>query len=76
MTEADPARLAAGWERRFVADPRRAHEAAALYVALGFEVALDDLRESELPAGCTDCRLPMLLSFKTLYTRRPPEESR
>ena len=36
MTEADPARLAAGWERRFVADPRRAHEAAALYVALGF----------------------------------------
>lgn len=76
MSEADPARLAAGWERRFVAEPRRAEEAAALYAALGFEVALDELRETELPSACTDCRLPMMLSFKTLYTRKPPERTR
>lgn len=69
----DPARLAAGWERRFVADGARAKEAVAVYSALGFEVVADPLVGLELPADCTDCQLATLLSFKVLYTRRPKE---
>jgi hypothetical protein len=67
---ADPARLAAGWERRFITDGVRAEEVVKLYTDLGFEVAADPLRGLDLPADCTDCQLATLLSFKTIYTRR------
>ena len=70
---ADPARTAAGWERRFIADGPRAAEAVALYAALGFEVAADPLSRFDLPADCTDCQLATLLAFKTIYTRKPRE---
>lgn len=73
---ADPARLAAGWERRFLADGPRAAEAVALYESLGFEVAADPLAGADLPADCTDCQLATLLAFKTIYTRRPKENDR
>ena len=73
---ADPARLAAGWERRFLADGPRAAEAIAVYEALGFEVAADPLSGPDLPADCTDCQLATLLAFKTIYTRRPTENDR
>ncbi len=66
----DPARLAAGWERRFIADGERAAEALRLYEELGFEAAADPLRPEELSGECTDCRLLMLLQFRTIYTRR------
>ena len=68
---ADPARLAAGWERRFLADGPRAAEAVALYESLGFEVAADPLSGPDLPSDCTDCQLATLLAFKTIYTRKP-----
>jgi len=69
----DPARVAAGWERRFIADARRAEEAMALYQSLGFEVVADPVRLDGLDTDCQDCRLAMLLQFKTIYTRRPPD---
>ncbi|MBP7588022.1 MAG: hypothetical protein KBA72_08725 [Thermoanaerobaculia bacterium] len=73
---ADPARLAAGWERRFLADGPRAAEAVALYESLGFEVAADPLAGPDLPTDCTDCQLATLLAFKTIYTRKPKENDR
>jgi hypothetical protein len=73
---ADPARLAAGWERRFLADGPRAAEAVALYEALGYEVEAVALAGSHLPADCTDCQLATLLAFKTIYTRKPKENDR
>ncbi len=73
---ADPARTAAGWERRFIADGPRAAEAVALYEALGFEVEAVALSGLDLPADCTDCQLATLLAFKTIYTRKPKETER
>ena len=68
----DPARAAAGWERRFVADAARADEAMRLYAELGFEVCADPLAPEDLTGGCEDCRLLMLRTFRTIYTRRRP----
>ncbi len=65
----DPERAAEGWERRFIADPVRAAEAARLYEELGYEVCADPVRPDDLASGCEDCRLLMLLQFKTIYTR-------
>ena len=73
---ADPTRVAAGWERRFLADGPRAAEAVALYEALGYEVEAVALSGSDLPDDCTDCQLATLLAFKTIYTRRPKETER
>ncbi len=64
----DEARLADGWEYRFVTDAQRAEEMAALYRELGFEVALDAVGEAASPA-CRDCRLVAVLRFRALYTR-------
>ncbi len=66
----DPARLAAGWERRFLADPVRAREAAELYEHMGFEVALDPVRPEDLEPGCADCALVSAAGFRMVYTRR------
>jgi len=66
----DPARLADGWERRFIADGPRADEAMRLYEELGFEVVADPVPPEALTGDCTDCQLLMLLRFKTIYTRR------
>ena len=65
----DPDRLAAGWQRRFIADRARAEEAIRLYEDLGFEVCADPLQPEALAGGCEDCQLLMLLQFKTIYTR-------
>lgn len=68
----DPARLADGWERRFIADASRADEAVALYESLGFEVVADPIRPDEMGEDCEDCRLLALMKFRTIYTRRRP----
>ncbi|HEX9885803.1 MAG TPA: hypothetical protein VGA70_04915 [Longimicrobiales bacterium] len=67
----DPARLADGWERRFIADAGRAREAVELYGELGYEVVADDVRPGDLPEGCEACQLVAALRFKSIYTRRP-----
>jgi hypothetical protein len=66
----DPARVADGWERRFVADAARAEEAVELYERLGFEAVADPLRADEMGEDCEECRLLALLQFRTVYTRR------
>jgi hypothetical protein len=72
MLEADPARLAEGWERRFVADGARADEAVALYREMGYEVVADPLRREDTRAECEGCQLIALLQFRMIYTRRSP----
>lgn len=72
MLQPDPARVADGWERRFIADGKRAEEAIALYEELGYEVCADPVRSDELRDECEACRLVALLRFQTIYTRRPP----
>ncbi len=64
---ANPERLAAGWERRFVTDATRAAEAVALYQAMGYEVVADPVRPDELGDDCDACALATL--FRTIYTR-------
>jgi len=68
---ANPARLAAGWERRFVTDAGRADEAVALYAAMGYEVVADPVVPEDLDEGCDTCALATM--FRTVYTRRQPE---
>ena len=67
----DPARLADGWERRFIADGPRCEEALRLYRELGYEVCADPLAPQDLAGECEDCQLVMALQFKTIYTRSP-----
>jgi hypothetical protein len=62
-----------GWERRFVADRRRAEEAVALYESMGFEVAAEPFVSDEMDPECADCRLVTLLEFQTIYTRKRKE---
>jgi hypothetical protein len=67
---ADPARLAAGWERRFVAAGTRADEAIALYRELGYDVAADAVQPDDLAGACADCAIVAALHFRMIYTRR------
>jgi len=72
--EANPERIADGWERRFVADAQRAKEALDLYTEMGFEVCADPVRPDELGEDCEDCMLLAQLRFKTIYTRKKRED--
>ena len=72
VEEPDPALLAEGWERRFIADGQRSAEVVELYRQLGYEVRLEPIRAAEIPEGCSDCQLVFLLQFKTVYTRKRP----
>jgi hypothetical protein len=66
----DPARIAAGWTRRFIADAQRAAEAVELYRELGYEACADPVRQEDVKGDCEDCKLLMLLQFKMVYTRK------
>jgi hypothetical protein len=68
--EADPVLEAAGWERRFIADARRADEAMELYTQLGYEVRAEPVLSEELGDECEDCQLVAAFQFKTIYTRK------
>lgn len=67
----DPARLAAGWERRFIIESARAGEMVALYESLGYEVVADPIKAEDVSGDCEDCQLVIRLGFVMLYTRRP-----
>jgi hypothetical protein len=69
--EADPARVAAGWERRFVTDGPRVEEMMRVYRELGYDVLADPIQASQMLGDCTDCRLLILFGFRMIYTRRP-----
>ena len=66
----DPRLAAEGWERRFMADARRAEEYASQYAAMGFEVRVEPVRPAEVGPECGDCSLIVNRLFVTLYTRR------
>jgi hypothetical protein len=65
-----PERVAAGWERRFMADSARLAEFVELYTQLGFEVETEPVQPDEIGPDCEGCRLLMCRQFVTLYTRR------
>jgi hypothetical protein len=69
----DPARLAAGWELRFVIEKGRAADLVLLYVRSGFEVAEDPVSPELLADECVDCRLVARLEYVSIYTRRSGE---
>ncbi len=66
----NPELTAAGWERRFTADSRRAEEAVEIYSKLGYDVRVEPLRSEEMKSDCTDCASLMVAEFKTIYTRK------
>ena len=66
----DPARLAAGWEKRFAIERSRAADLARLYEEAGFEVALDPVSPERLDEECGDCRVVAQFDHVLLYTRR------
>ena len=68
--EPDPALLAEGWERRFIADGRRAKEMIDLYTELGYEVHVEPVHAEEFDDDCQDCGLIAVLKFGTIYTRK------
>ncbi|MBI3950598.1 MAG: hypothetical protein HY314_09105 [Acidobacteria bacterium] len=68
--EPDPALVAEGWERRFIADAQRAKEAMELYAQLGYEVRAEPVRPAELGDDCEDCLIVVAFQFKTIYTRK------
>lgn len=65
-----------GWERRFVADPERAREAAELYRQAGFEVRVEPGLPEELREECESCWLVKAGYFQVIYTRRAEQEDR
>ena len=68
---ADPARLAAGWERRFVIERPRVAELLRLYEASGYEAVADPLRaDASQDEGCAACPVAGALEFCMVYTRR------
>lgn len=66
----DPARVAAGWERRFVIERARVADLASLYEASGFEVAVDAVAPELLQDECSDCKLVVRLDYVQVYVRR------
>ena len=67
--QADPERLAEGWERRFVIEGARAADFLRLYESLGFEVIAEPVRADDAGEDCHDCRIVALLDFRMIYTR-------
>ena len=66
----DPARLAAGWERRFVIERERAADLVRLYAVAGYEVAVDPVPPETLADECEGCRIVFLREYVSIYTRR------
>lgn len=65
----DPARVAAGWQRRFITDATRSEEMLGLYRELGYEVCADPVKPEELLDDCQGCRVVVESQFVTIYTR-------
>lgn len=66
----DPALVAEGWNRRFIANFMRAAEAIELYEKLGFEVRAEPVKPREAGAECEDCTVAIALQFSSIYTRK------
>ena len=66
----DPARIADGWQRRFVIEKARTVDLVRLYEEGGFEVVLDPVAPELLSDECSDCRLVAALEYVQVYTRK------
>jgi hypothetical protein len=66
----DPARIAEGWEHRFVIERARAADLVRLYEETGHEVALDPVPPASLADDCDGCRIVFLREYVSIYTRR------
>lgn len=66
---ADAALSAAGWQKRFVADPKRAQEAVEMYEELGYQVKLAAVNVDTLSETCGGCKI-VFQDFKVVYTRK------
>jgi len=67
----DPELVAAGWERRFMADPERAAEAVELYEGMGLEVKVFPLAPLDFGLACGECPGTIDDSYVVIYTRKP-----
>ena len=66
--------IAAGWQRRYLADPARAQEARDTYEAAGFEVHLEQLLPADFGAACSGCAETVCASYVVIYTRKRAQE--
>jgi hypothetical protein len=69
----DPQLIAEGWERRFIADAKRAQDAMEMYVELGHEVRLEPVNQESSTNECSGCWLAFS-QFKVIYTRKRLEK--
>jgi hypothetical protein len=65
----DPQLIAEGWERRFIADAKRAQDAIEMYGEMGHEVRLEPVNATGLSEACSGC-LEAFAQFRVVYTRR------
>ena len=65
----DPKLIAEGWERRFIADAKRAQDAVEMYAELGHEVRLEPVNTTGLSEACSGC-LIAFAEFRVVYTRK------
>jgi len=72
----EPARLAAGWERRFVIERERSADLVRLYAVAGYETAVDAVPPEALADECDGCRVVVLREYVSIYTRRRDPEPR
>jgi len=66
----NPELVAAGWERRYLADPARAREAVDTYGSAGFEVHLEKLAPDDFGSACVSCAQAVCASYVVVYTRK------
>ncbi|MCI0690897.1 hypothetical protein L0337_02705 [candidate division KSB1 bacterium] len=69
----DPKLIAEGWERRFIADAKRAQDAIEMYAAMGHEVRLEPVNAAGLSETCSGC-LEAFAQFSVVYTRKKRTE--
>lgn len=69
MSPPNPELIAKGWERRFVADAKRAQDALEMYEELGHEVRIEPITLEVLKDECHGC-LVILKQLKAVYTRK------
>jgi hypothetical protein len=65
----DPKLIAEGWERRFIADAKRAQDAIEMYGEMGHEVRLEPVNATGLSEACSGC-LEAFALFSVVYTRK------
>lgn len=68
----DPELIAAGWQRRHLADENRAQEAQELYLSMGFEVKVQKLSPQDLGPSCGSCPSSSSVcgAYVMIYTRK------